>query len=234
MALELWATLKHAITDYTGLSPALFFTVIALSLAFYYVVSGLFGSSSSHQNLRSMEEKMEPLPPPVQVGEISEEELKQCDGSDPTKPLLMAIKGQIYDVSQSRLCFSLLIASRVFWVFGIGSICVVCWGSGKVGTIYVQVALLHCCFSVILIIQNLWGLCASSWGHRWQAIDMSVIGCYDVYFVLFLGLIGCCDNLQFGGRILGFIFQFSWSFCGSRLKSRANRNLGTFCAFVGP
>ncbi|KAJ8448699.1 hypothetical protein Cgig2_010586 [Carnegiea gigantea] len=105
MALELWATLKHAITDYTGLSPALFFTVIALSLAFYYVVSGLFGSSSSHQNLRSMEEKMEPLPPPVQVGEISEEELKQYDGSDPTKPLLMAIKGQIYDVSQGRMFY---------------------------------------------------------------------------------------------------------------------------------
>lgn len=105
MALELWATLKHAITDYTGLSPAIFFTVIALSLAFYYVVSGLFGSSSSHQNLRSLEEKMEPLPPPVQVGEISEEELKQYDGSDPKKPLLMAIKGQIYDVSQSRMFY---------------------------------------------------------------------------------------------------------------------------------
>lgn len=105
MALELWATLKHAITDYTGLSPPIFFTVIALSLAFYYVVSGLFGSSSSHQNLRSLEEKMEPLPPPVQVGEISEEELKQYDGSDPKKPLLMAIKGQIYDVSQSRMFY---------------------------------------------------------------------------------------------------------------------------------
>jgi membrane-associated progesterone receptor component len=39
----------------------------------------------------------------VQVGEITEEELRQYDGSDPEKPLLMAIKGQIYDVSQSRL-----------------------------------------------------------------------------------------------------------------------------------
>ena len=114
MALELWATVKHAITDYTGLSPAIFFTVIAMSLAFYYVVSGLFGTSHSHQNLRSLDEQMEPLPPPIQVGEISEEELKQYDGSDPKKPLLMAIKGQIYDISQSRWCFSLFIASRVF------------------------------------------------------------------------------------------------------------------------
>jgi membrane-associated progesterone receptor component len=44
-----------------------------------------------------------PVPEPVQVGEITEEELRQYDGSDPEKPLLMAIKGQIYDVSQSRL-----------------------------------------------------------------------------------------------------------------------------------
>jgi hypothetical protein len=39
---------------------------------------------------------------PVEVGEITEEELRQYDGSDPEKPLLMAIKGQIYDVSQGR------------------------------------------------------------------------------------------------------------------------------------
>ena len=100
MALELWETLKESITAYTGLSPATFFTVIAISLALYHVVSGFFGSSPQH-NARSFEE-MEPLPPPVQVGEISEDELKQYDGSDSKKPLLMAIKGQIYDVSQSR------------------------------------------------------------------------------------------------------------------------------------
>lgn len=61
---------------------------------------------------------MEPLPPPVQLGEISEEELKQYDGSDPKKPLLMAIKGQIYDVSQSRY-FSLsasVLSYFDFWV----------------------------------------------------------------------------------------------------------------------
>ncbi|KAG2548034.1 hypothetical protein PVAP13_9KG133200 [Panicum virgatum] len=39
------------------------------------------------------------------MGEVSEEELRQYDGSDPKKPLLMAIKGQIYDVSQSRMFY---------------------------------------------------------------------------------------------------------------------------------
>ncbi|KAG4946634.1 hypothetical protein JHK87_042641 [Glycine soja] len=42
-----------------------------------------------------------PLRPPVQLGEITAEELKAYDGTDPEKPLLMAIKAQIYDVSQS-------------------------------------------------------------------------------------------------------------------------------------
>ncbi|XVF09856.1 hypothetical protein REPUB_Repub07fG0133000 [Reevesia pubescens] len=106
MALQLWETLKEAITAYTGLSPATFFTVLALLWAIYYVVTGLFGSSDDHhQRSRALEEQMEPLPPPVQLGEISEEELKQYDGSDSKKPLLMAIKGQIYDVSQSRMFY---------------------------------------------------------------------------------------------------------------------------------
>ncbi|XP_056174478.1 membrane steroid-binding protein 2-like [Syzygium oleosum] len=103
MALQLWETLKGSIVAYTDLSPAAFFTVVALSLAVYYVVSGLFGSSSDHhQRPRDFQEQMQPLPPPVQLGEISEEELRQYDGADRKKPLLMAIKGQIYDVSQSR------------------------------------------------------------------------------------------------------------------------------------
>ncbi|XP_038999445.1 membrane steroid-binding protein 2-like [Hibiscus syriacus] len=106
MALQLWETLKEAITAYTGLSPATFFTVLALLWAVYYVITGLFESSDDHHQLsRALEEQMEPLPPPVQLGEVSEEELKQCDGSDPKKPLLMAIKGQIYDVSQSRMFY---------------------------------------------------------------------------------------------------------------------------------
>lgn len=105
MALELWGSLKESITVYTGLSPATFFTVVALGIAIYYVVSGMFGSSSSEARSRDFAEEMYPLPPPVQLGEVTEEELKAYDGADPKKPLLMAIKGQIYDVSQSRMFY---------------------------------------------------------------------------------------------------------------------------------
>ncbi|KAL8095906.1 hypothetical protein AgCh_037044 [Apium graveolens] len=115
MAIEIWETLKESITVYTGLSPATFFTVIASGLALYYVVSEFFSSSSSQsqfQRSRDSEEEAQPLPPPVQLGEITEEELRGYDGADPNKPLLMAIKGQIYDVSQSRL------SADVLWTGG--------------------------------------------------------------------------------------------------------------------
>ncbi|ESW24288.1 hypothetical protein PHAVU_004G117500 [Phaseolus vulgaris] len=106
MALQLWETLNEAIIAYTGLSTATFFTLLALILAIYYVVSGLFPSSDHrHDAPRDFEPQMEPLRPPVQIGEVTEEELKAYDGSDPEKPLLMAIKAQIYDVSQSRMFY---------------------------------------------------------------------------------------------------------------------------------
>lgn len=107
MALQIWETLKEAIVAYTGLSPPTFFTLLALFLAIYYVVSGLFPSSDNHRHVasRDFEPQMEPLRPPVQIGEVTEEELRAYDGSDPEKPLLMAIKGQIYDVSQSRMFY---------------------------------------------------------------------------------------------------------------------------------
>ncbi|CAL1404997.1 unnamed protein product [Linum trigynum] len=105
MALQLWETLQQAITAYTGLTPATFFTVLAFGLAVYYLLSSMFGPSDPPPRPRSFEEEVQPLPPPVQLGEIGEEELKQYDGADPKKPLLMAIKGQIYDVSQSRMFY---------------------------------------------------------------------------------------------------------------------------------
>ncbi|XP_031503092.1 membrane steroid-binding protein 1-like [Nymphaea colorata] len=100
--LQLWENLKEAITVYTGLSPAAFFTILALAVAFYHVVSGLFASPAPPPRARAMEEE---LPPPVQLGEVTAEELRAYDGSDPKKPLLMAIKGQIYDVSRSRMFY---------------------------------------------------------------------------------------------------------------------------------
>uniref|UniRef100_A0A7N1A0U8 Cytochrome b5 heme-binding domain-containing protein n=1 Tax=Kalanchoe fedtschenkoi TaxID=63787 RepID=A0A7N1A0U8_KALFE len=106
MALQLWETLKEAIPVYTGLTPSTFFTVVALGFALYYVATSLFGQSSQPQHHpRSFEPEMEPLPPPVQLGEVTKEELKAYDGTDPKRPLLMAIKGQIYDVSQSRMFY---------------------------------------------------------------------------------------------------------------------------------
>ncbi|GJN19805.1 hypothetical protein PR202_gb07115 [Eleusine coracana subsp. coracana] len=97
-----WETLKQAIVAYTGLSPAAFFTAVAVAAALYHVVSGLFAPPPPPPPRPREEPEAEPLPPPVQLGEVTEEELKQYDGSDPKKPLLMAIKGQIYDVTQSR------------------------------------------------------------------------------------------------------------------------------------
>ncbi|KAL1296392.1 hypothetical protein HN51_057092 [Arachis hypogaea] len=107
---QIWETVKEAIVAYTGLAPATFFTLVALLFAVYYVVSVMFGSPAyedyrRHGERDMEEEQMPPLKPPVQIGEVTEEELKAYDGTDPEKPLLMAIKGQIYDVSQSRMFY---------------------------------------------------------------------------------------------------------------------------------
>ncbi|KAJ7567673.1 hypothetical protein O6H91_01G001600 [Diphasiastrum complanatum] len=58
---------------------------------------------------------MEPPPPPVQLGDVTEEELKAYEGTHPTKPLLMAIKGlrcylfQVCHASASIICFPFLL-----------------------------------------------------------------------------------------------------------------------------
>ncbi|KAG6537747.1 membrane steroid-binding protein 1-like [Zingiber officinale] len=103
---EAWETLKQAVEAYTGLSPASFFTVLALAAAIYYTVAGFFETQPLAPQQREREAvEREPLPSPVQLGEVSEVELLAYDGSDRKKPLLMTIKGQIYDVSQSRMFY---------------------------------------------------------------------------------------------------------------------------------
>lgn len=97
--MAIFSDLMAAIPAYTGLSPVSFFTIAALLMALYYLVSGFF-AAPKHTYV-----PMEPLPPPVQLGDVTEEELRAYDGTDPSKPLLMAIKGQIYDVSQSRMFY---------------------------------------------------------------------------------------------------------------------------------
>lgn len=75
--------------------------------AIYKVASGLLKPPSPPPRRREETQTVPapPVPEPVEVGEITEEELRQYDGSDPEKPLLMAIKGQIYDVSQGRMFY---------------------------------------------------------------------------------------------------------------------------------
>ncbi|RCV42248.1 hypothetical protein SETIT_9G201400v2 [Setaria italica] len=96
---ELWEAAK-------GAPPLAVLAGVAAAVAIYKVGSGLLAPRPPQpQRLETKTAPPPPVPEPVQVGEITEEELKQYDGSDPEKPLLMAIKGQIYDVSQSRMFY---------------------------------------------------------------------------------------------------------------------------------
>jgi membrane-associated progesterone receptor component len=111
MAMAVYTTVMEEITGYTGLSPAAFFTILALMAVVYTTVCGMFVApedfnkppvvmannlSSNILNMNNSTAK------PLQLGEVTEHQLKAYDGSDPSKPILMAIKGQIYDVSASR------------------------------------------------------------------------------------------------------------------------------------
>ncbi|GAA0158359.1 transmembrane signal receptor [Lithospermum erythrorhizon] len=98
--MGIWTSLTETITLYTGLSPTAFFTIIALMVVTYKVVSGMFVSSDDYSQVKQTNEFV--YREPVQLGEVTAQELVAYDGSDPNKPLLMAIKGQIYDVSRSR------------------------------------------------------------------------------------------------------------------------------------
>lgn len=100
MAIALWTTITEAIDHYTGLSPTAFFTIMALMVVTYRVVCGMFVAAEDYVAVKKANEFV--VREPVQLGEVTEEELREYDGKDPNKPLLMAIKGQIYDVSRSR------------------------------------------------------------------------------------------------------------------------------------
>lgn len=100
--MALYESFAAAIHSYTGLSPAAFFTILALMIGVYRLVCGMFVVPDAEPAKRSV--PPEPMIPaePVQMGEMTLEELRAYNGSDPTKPLLMAIKGQIYNVSRGR------------------------------------------------------------------------------------------------------------------------------------
>jgi membrane-associated progesterone receptor component len=94
------------IPRYTGLTPVTFFTVVALVMGIYYLITSMLAPPPPPVK----RPVVLPLPPPVQLGEVTLEELAAYNGSDPQKPLLMAIKAQIYDVSQSRFFSSICTA----------------------------------------------------------------------------------------------------------------------------
>ncbi|KAI3982299.1 hypothetical protein MKX01_037832 [Papaver californicum] len=112
----LMSSLTDAIEAYTGLSPVAFFTILCLMFGVYKLVCGIFFVPEDFNSLRSnyiqqlrhsssSSSPSVPISEPVQLGDVAEEELRAYDGSDPNKPLLMAIKSQIYDVSRSRMFY---------------------------------------------------------------------------------------------------------------------------------
>ncbi|KAK2970845.1 hypothetical protein RJ640_016641 [Escallonia rubra] len=102
MALS-FTTLTDAIAQYTGLSPAAFFTIVAVMVVAYKVVCGMFVAAEDYAAVKKANEYA--AREPVQLGDVTEEELRAYDGTRPDKPLLMAIKGNIYDVSRSRMFY---------------------------------------------------------------------------------------------------------------------------------
>lgn len=104
-----YSTITNQISFYTGLSPTAFFTIAFLTFLVYRTVSAMFVSPQDFNKppvvsarSGSLFEVAEPRREPVQVGEITEAELRLYNGSDKSKPILISVKGQIYDVSEGR------------------------------------------------------------------------------------------------------------------------------------
>ncbi|MBA0856872.1 hypothetical protein Goshw_004210 [Gossypium schwendimanii] len=95
--MGIYSTVTEAVTEATGLSPTAFFTILAMMVVVYKIVCGMF--------LGPEDFRQKPQKEPIQIGDITESELRAYDGSDPKKPLLIAIKGQIYDVSSSKVFY---------------------------------------------------------------------------------------------------------------------------------
>ncbi|KAL5209074.1 hypothetical protein ABZP36_004697 [Zizania latifolia] len=116
--------IAEAVQVYTGLSAAAAVTILALMLATYLLVSSLFvapdaaspaPAAASKPPQKRQEEQQEvekeepgefvPYPESVQLGEITLQQLAAYDGKDPSKPILIAIRGQVYDISRGRLFY---------------------------------------------------------------------------------------------------------------------------------
>ncbi|KAL9233814.1 hypothetical protein vseg_008762 [Gypsophila vaccaria] len=104
---NIYGMLVEAIHDYFGLSPTAFLVIVGIMIVTYKIVCGMFVAVDDYKAVRDMKAVFEEdmRREPVQLGDVTEEELKAYDGSDPKKPLLMAIKGQIFDVSRGRMFY---------------------------------------------------------------------------------------------------------------------------------
>ena len=111
--------IAEALQAYTGLTPGAAATILALMLATYLLVSSLFVAPAApspaappkqpeqqREEERKGKEQEAPMPfvfpDPVEVGEVTLEQLRAYDGKDPAKQILIAIRGQVYDVSRGR------------------------------------------------------------------------------------------------------------------------------------
>ncbi|GMN60032.1 hypothetical protein TIFTF001_029121 [Ficus carica] len=126
--MGIYSAAMEEITWYTGLSPAAFFTIAALMVVVYKTVSSMFVSPedfnrppvamslnvnrTSQSNSDFLNNVLGPTPTTttpdhqaIQLGDMTEQELRAYNGSDPNKPLLIAVRGQIYDVSSSRMFY---------------------------------------------------------------------------------------------------------------------------------
>ncbi|KAM5550495.1 membrane steroid-binding protein 2 [Rosa sericea] len=115
--MGIYEVVMEEITVYTGLSPAAFFTIAGMMVVVYRYVTGMFVAPEDYNkppvvssaNSELVNKYFNPTtattPTSIQVGDMTEQELRGYDGSDPNKPLLMAIKAQIYDVSSSSRNF---------------------------------------------------------------------------------------------------------------------------------
>ncbi|CAN6295285.1 unnamed protein product [Urochloa humidicola] len=117
--------IAEALQAYTGLTPGAAATILALMLATYLLVSSLFVAPAApspsvppkqpqlkQEDEKEKEQEGEEEPPmpfvypdPVEVGEVTLEQLRAYDGKDPAKQILIAIRGQVYDVSRGRLFY---------------------------------------------------------------------------------------------------------------------------------
>eukprot|EP00244_Chara_vulgaris_P002603 TRINITY_DN14647_c2_g1_i1.p1 TRINITY_DN14647_c2_g1~~TRINITY_DN14647_c2_g1_i1.p1 ORF type:complete len:184 (-),score=43.54 TRINITY_DN14647_c2_g1_i1:221-772(-) len=91
------------IVQYTGFSPLAFVAILVGLIGALYL---LLGSKEVHVGQHGKGKGVAVAAPPketIKLGDsVTEEELEEYDGSDPSKPILLACKGVIYDVTSGR------------------------------------------------------------------------------------------------------------------------------------